>query len=196
MKNAIRYLRVSTAALCGATCVAVIALWIRSYWWTDSFYGPSPVSNGFEIISTYGRVMLGGGDPKEPTIEWDLTSTRFDDPANGMSPQSSPPVFAFDFSDADWYLHMPHWFVALVAGLLAFALAKQRSYSVRMVLIVMTLIALALGTIVYYATHAEGGGGRGGGGGGDYGKGDGGLAFNHVNVSKTLSANFIDPAYT
>jgi hypothetical protein len=196
MKNAIRYLRISTAALCGVTCVAVVALWIRSYWWTDDFYGPFPMSNGFAISSNYGRFMIGGGDTDEPTTEWELLSTRFDDPANGMSPQLLPPIFAFDFSDANWYLHMPQWFVALVAGLIAFALAKRRSYSVRTMLIITTLIALALGAIVYYASHADGGGGHGGGGGGDYGGGGGGLVFNHLFISKILSATSIDPAYT
>ena len=166
MSKAIRYLRISTCVVSGLACVALLALWARSYWWTDSFYGPSPISNGFAITSTYGRFMIGGGDPDEPTTECDLLSTRFDDPANGINPRFFPAVFAFDFSGANWYLHIPHWFVVLVAGLTAFVLAKQRSYSVRTVLIITTIIALALGSIVYYANHAEGGGGGGGFGGG------------------------------
>ena len=179
MSNAISYVRISASAASGLACIALIALWVRSYWWTDSLYGPILLPNGFGITSTSGRFMLGGGDPDEPVTKWEFLGFKFDDPMGGINPEFLPPVFAFDVSDEDWYAHVPHWILALTEGLIAFALARRRSYSLRILLIMTAVIAMALGAIVYYANHAQGGGGGGGAGGG--------LAYDLHLTAKTRS---------
>jgi hypothetical protein len=113
--------------------------------------------------------MLGGVDQEDALTDWDFGSFKSDDPnGQGQFAEFLGPVFAFYPSEADGsYIHVPHWFPALIAGSIAFVFTKRRSYSLRTLMIVVTLIATGLGLIAYYATHAnQGGGGFGGGGGG------------------------------
>lgn len=112
--------------------------------------------------------MIGGGDEQDPITDWELTSLPFDDRYNPqLDSQFYGPVFAFYPSEEEGsYTHVPHWFPAVIAGLTAFACAKRRRYSLRTILIVTTLIALAMGAIVYYAKHADQGGMGGSGNGG------------------------------
>jgi hypothetical protein len=162
-----RYLRITWTVFCGVACLLLIALWVRSFWWTDSLDGPVLWPNGCSVTSTNGRLMINDGDREESVTEWDFLSFKFDDPVRGVDPQFLGPVFAFHPSEADeTYLCVPHWFLALIAGSIAFIFARGRSYSLRTMMLVVTLIAIGLGLIAYYATHAEQGGGGGGSGNG------------------------------
>jgi hypothetical protein len=166
MRRSLRYLRIAFSAACLIACVLLLALWVRSYWRLDGLQGPILWPHGFSLSSMYGRLMIGGGDEDDPITEWDYGSFKFDDPYMAPTAQFLGPVFAFHPSvKAGAYIHVPHWFPALITGSIAFALAKRRSYSLRTLLIMMTLVAIGLGLIVYYATHAKQGGGAGGGGG-------------------------------
>ena len=94
----------------------------------------------------------GGGDDENANTDWDFDSFNIDDPLGpGRNAAFLGPVFAFHIADEDGaYIHVPHWFPALILGSVAFALAKRRHYSVRTLLIVMTLVAIGLGLIVNY----------------------------------------------
>ena len=111
--------------------------------------------------------MIEAGDEQDPIEEWDFLSFKFDAPLGApVDSQFLPPVFSFHPSEEDGaYIYVPHWFLALITGSIAFVLARRRSYSLRTLLIVMTLVAVGLGLIAYYSTHAEQGGFGGGGGG-------------------------------
>ena len=123
--------------------------------------------NGCSITSISGRLMIGGGEKDDPITDWDYADFKYDDPhGTAMMVPYFGPVFAFYPLEEDGgYIHVPHWFPALISGLIAFVLAKRRSYSLRTLLVVMSLIAIGLGLIVYYSTHANQGGMGGGGGG-------------------------------
>jgi hypothetical protein len=164
----LRYLLIAIAAWSGLACVLLVFLWVRSYWRLDNLAGPTLWPYGFSATSTTGRLMIGGGDEQDPITQWELTSLPFDDRYNPvLDSQFYGPVFAFYPSeDEGSYIHVPHWFPALIAGSIAFAFAKRRRYSLRTVLIVTTLIALSMGAIVYYAKHADQGGMTGSGNGG------------------------------
>jgi hypothetical protein len=115
-----------------------------------------------------GRLMIGGGDKEHAITDWDFLSYRFDDPdeEDPVDSQFLPPVFSFYFSEEGGaYINVPHWFLALITGSLAFVSARRRRYSLRTLLIVVTLVAIGLGLIAYYSTHAQPTFGGGGGGG-------------------------------
>jgi len=168
MPKWISYLRIAFAALCGFACVLLLVLWVRSYWRSDGVQGPILWAHGFTLTSFNGRFMFGGGDEEDPITEWDCSSFKYDDQYGpGQMAQFLGPVFAFHPSEEDGaYVHVPHWFLALIAGSIAFLFAKRRRYSLRTVLIVTALIAIGMGTIVYYAKHANPGGMSGSGRGG------------------------------
>lgn len=168
MPKWIRYLRIAFAALCGFACLLLLAWWARSYWRSDHLSGPILWTHGFSFTSVNGRFMVGGADEEDPITDWDYGSFKVDDRYGlGQMAQFLGPVFAFHPSEEEGaYVHVPHWFPALIAGSIAFVFAKRRRYSLRTVLIVTALIALGMGAIVYYATHANPGGMSGSGRGG------------------------------
>ncbi|MEI4927563.1 hypothetical protein Q8G50_34155, partial [Klebsiella pneumoniae] len=54
-----------------------------------------------------------------------------------------PPAFSFYPSEEDGaYIHVPHWFLVLITGSIAFISARRRRYSLRTLLIATTLIAV------------------------------------------------------
>jgi hypothetical protein len=161
-------LRVTLSITCGVASVVLIGLWVRSYWRSDYFEGPILWPHGCTFTSMNGRLMFGGVEPDDPITDWDFGSYKFDDPHGPAAfAEFFGPVFAFYPSEEDGaYIHVPHWFLALIFGLIAFVFARRRSYSLRTLLIITTLVAIGLGSIVYYATHANQGGGGGGHGGG------------------------------
>ena len=166
VKRFLKYLRIAFSATCLIACVLLIVLWVRSYSYWDSFQGPALWPHGFSFSSMTGRLMIGGGEEEDPITDWDFDSSKFDDRFGPLNPQFLPPVFSFHPSEEDGaYIHVPHWFLAMIMGSIAFALAKQRRYTLRTLLIVVTLVAIGLGLIAYYSTHAEQRGFGGGGGG-------------------------------
>src|SRR4029079_3004746 len=55
-----RFLRVCWIGLCFVPCLLVIALWVRSYWWSDLLRGHAKKSP-IEIISSEGRLKITRG---------------------------------------------------------------------------------------------------------------------------------------
>jgi hypothetical protein len=166
--------------------VLLAALWLRSYWRIDDLQGPILWPSGFSLTSETGCLAIGGGEEQEPITGWDFSSLELGDssvsPYIALPVQFQPPVFAFHPSvEAGAYIRVPHWFLAQIAAMLAFAFANRRPYSLRTLLIVVTLIALELGGIAYYIAHAEAGAGGFGGGGG-------GLADHSPNPHQTVAA--------
>jgi hypothetical protein len=166
-----RTLRIACSVVCSIACVLLIALWLRSYWRTDDLQGPILWPSGFSLTSETGCLAIGGGDEQEPITKWDLSSLELDSLSVSRylpeTVQFQLPVFAFHPSiDASAYIRVPHWFLAQIFAFLAFAFTNRRRYSLRTLLIVVTLIALELGGIAYYIVHAPepgfGGGSMGG----------------------------------
>ena len=61
----LRLLRIAFSAVCGIVCLLMIALWVRSYWWSDYFHVPLPIPNVLTVHSMYG------------TTDWYLKSSKF-----------------------------------------------------------------------------------------------------------------------
>jgi hypothetical protein len=144
MRKCLRYLRIAFSATCLIACVLLIALWIRSYWWTEIFELPltskySVTGGSFPGVCGMGfpRVPLGwiySWEPSKGTWQYD----KYDFPSSLFG------TFIFDSRSA----LVPCWFgvVMLAAG--ATLPWLRLRFSLRTLLIVTTLLAVVLGLIV------------------------------------------------
>jgi hypothetical protein len=136
----LKYLRIAVTALCLTACVLLIALWVRSY---------SRFESNRWLLSAMGRVYINGRfilSPENEDKELDVEhyQTRFG--TSGLRIRGNAKVSSMG---ADFV--MPYWTLTLLAAILAAVpwLPWSKRFSLRTLLIVTTLIAVALGLIVW-----------------------------------------------
>ena len=103
-------------------CVAVLALWVRSSWWTDAaWYGAE--RSTFGVNSEAGRVLLVWAKGPFPPLGFAAHSGPHRSPA--WHHVKHVVVFrAFASGDRSWAVQVPHW--ALAAAALAPVLWLRR----------------------------------------------------------------------
>jgi hypothetical protein len=163
MPKPLRYLRIAWSVGCGILCLLLIALWVRSYSWEDFL--------SWRIV---GRIYVNGIS-HEGRLK--ISAQYFRDSVRTLESEL-PPSFLYSRADnfsnieLNWTLIArstptpttgfggPYWFITLVATFCAIApwlpprtLAGQPwlrwSFSLRTLLIAMTLAAVVLGAIVF-----------------------------------------------
>src|SRR5687767_13219399 len=73
----VRLLRIAWSISCLTACVLLIALWVRSYWWGDTFEADvPPLRKMFLIDSTHGRMGIFQTEPLTPGWRWLWTRER------------------------------------------------------------------------------------------------------------------------
>jgi hypothetical protein len=135
-----RKLRIAWSVAWGVLCLLLIALCVRSYWWCDSILlGPRYVTS---LGSMSGKLYyydcgLGQHPFASPDWPWIIC-------------QSEPGGCAF--FDSGRSLFVPHWVpILMVAAVAAGSLVPwSNRFSVRTLLIAMTLVAVGLGWAVYW----------------------------------------------
>jgi hypothetical protein len=138
----IRYLRIAFSATCLTACVLLIVLWVRSYWCYD-------LKQAGRITSANGLLHVG----REVIITAfaDLTPTRPKITKNlfGFHTIKSVGVTAEPVGGAG--ITLPYWL--LVMSMLALGVAPwlRWRYTLRTLLIAMTLVAVVLGAAVWLA---------------------------------------------
>ena len=141
-----RKLRIAWSVAWGVVAVLLCVLWVRSYWHGEGLL--MPLNNGTRLASFRGRI---GIEPDERAIHW---AWRIE-PLTFLDPN-------FDWDNwerntphwivgKNYRVLMPHWFPLIVAGTLSAApwLRLPRRFSLRTLLIATTLVAVALGLIVW-----------------------------------------------
>ncbi len=143
-----RKLRIAWSVVWGMGAVLLVAFWVRSYWVHDFYYGWFHPTGFVQIDSDYGRLRLIAIDETAPrNSQWECESRD----AVGTDGQWR------------WYFALerqPRWrLLAIVPDWLAFGLATVASalpwtnwwkrFSVRFLLIVMTLVAVVLGVFAW-----------------------------------------------
>jgi hypothetical protein len=157
-----RGLRIAWTVMFGILCVLLIALWVRSYWICDGVIGHISDTRLVAFDSFSGALSLSTSVwPSLPPAftdyePWKLNSLHVD--------EEEETWFAREDVDERWafYLAMPpnqesgilapYWFLVLLAAALAAAPWVQRlnwRFSVRTLLIAITLVAVGLGTVIY-----------------------------------------------
>jgi hypothetical protein len=150
-----RGLRIAWSMWWGILCALLVVLWVRSYWWADSFrYGRS--SHVVELDSKDSRLYLRGSTTGGAALQPYLRPHRQVDADlfSRINASASPMGFGMYVDVAlinTSTLIAPHWFPVFVAG--AFAVVPwihwTKRFSLRTLLIATTLIAVVLGLVVW-----------------------------------------------
>jgi hypothetical protein len=142
-----RKLRIAWSMGCGVLCVLLVVLWVRSYWHCDRLsmqWGNA--SHILGAISSRGLLTIGEGNPTTPLQErFAISSTS----ARSVVETNEIGFLGRRYGVGDWFLTMPYWFPVLLL-VVAAALPWAR-FSLRTLLIGMTLVAIILGAVIYAA---------------------------------------------
>jgi hypothetical protein len=145
------------SVVCLVLCVALMGMWVRSYYILDALFG-FPPGRQFNIQSQPGRVWLNQSlfpFPRPPGPPWSIDSVSRDDfeyiipaPCQGLL---TPMGFGEVCSWTDQTVIVPFWFLVLVSGLLAmaFQLRWPPRFTIRSLFIVTTFLAVVLGMIAW-----------------------------------------------
>ena len=143
-----RKLRIAWSVTCGITCVLLIALWARSYWWVDGV----DVSR-YEIDSFCGEILIMNYDPAISQGDpWSYAATETS--VLKLDGGNWGTIFGFKRTDtpAGKSILFPHWFPIFLLALLGFAPWSRRwnwRFSLRTLLIATTLVAVVLGLFAW-----------------------------------------------
>ena len=138
----LRGVRITVSVSCLILCGLLIALWVRSYWWIDDSHLSTP-QNTLLVGSLRGRLVYGIGGPSDRVEIWesftlgnDLVQANYDERylAWRWRPNGESVV--------------PHWFLVISTAALAVLPWIKWRFSLRTLLIGMTLVAVGLGIIV------------------------------------------------
>lgn len=138
----LRYLRITAAVTSLVACMLLIGLWVRSYWHKTTIISSSQIS-AWVVGSWEGRLTIIVVN--DPLMEsgWVFTDAK-------VQPRTKARIFR----KFEWFAHpdefmVPCWFPVLLTGALAVTLGIRRPvhFSLRTLLIAMTIIAIWLGLI-------------------------------------------------
>ena len=143
MKRFLRYVRITFSATCLIACVLLIVLWVRSYWWADFCEG-SIWSHWLKVESFGGQFVI-----KHYFFEdsgWSLHSYPIEEMVSKefMTGRGLP-----TFELGPGLLLLPYWFLVLSCAVGIAVPWFSYRFSLRTLLIAMTLIAVVLGLIVW-----------------------------------------------
>jgi hypothetical protein len=152
MRRFLRYLRIAYTLVSAIACVLMICLWAYSNLWVDSFGLPVSETTCFEFHSLPNEFGIGFDDRRLGGEAWH-TQTPTDDWfqaywAYYATTYSAEPSFAIRHQ----MVYMPDWFGVLLAAtslVVALMLGQKWRFSLRTLLIITTLAAIALGELVY-----------------------------------------------
>jgi hypothetical protein len=142
-----RKLRIAWSVGCGILCLLLIALWVRSYWKYDFLdrFNTSRMLTSLE--SSSGRLRFGLTDYKTVpafTVKPHAWSLR------GYGPERvHENVFSYESNSLQTTVGFPHWLPVLIAALLSVTPWLHWRFSLRTLLIGMTVVAILLGLTLW-----------------------------------------------
>lgn len=143
----LRLLRIAWTASWGIAAVALCVLWARSYWRADFTHRSAPIN----IFSIDGRVLIGG--------KLETVAIRNPTPARAANPpkmnatsrlgfySASTEGWVFTFADAG--AAIPYWSCLLVVAAISAVVWLPRNFSLRTLLLAITLLSFLLGLVVW-----------------------------------------------
>jgi hypothetical protein len=166
-----RKLRIAFSAMCGVVCLLLVALWVRSYWQFDQFAQLGRNRTYYGCTSAQGRILLGkSNDSNLYTVfgtqpirrhfslkEWDAVANVAFFPAT-VSESKAPAILPWLKFQRDFYIQygtgtsyeitLPYWLLAVTISALGLLPWLPYRFSLRTLLIGMTVLAVALGRII------------------------------------------------
>jgi hypothetical protein len=150
-----RKLRIAWSVASGILCLLLIALWVRSYWWQDSLYGRASAARWLFVSSDLGTITIGvPSDTQWSGVPISRSWTRdtfykeheFEEYGHRGEPKY---LRGFQLL-ADWTsVLLPDWFLVLFTAALASVPWLRFRFSLRTLLIGMTVVAAVLGLLVW-----------------------------------------------
>jgi hypothetical protein len=160
----LKYFRIAVTALSLTACVLLIALWVRSYWWQDQYVLGLTKTQFIHGESARGWISFRSHwvslyDPYFAWMKfewrgWRFNSFSIDEWDGSLLPN---PAWRWHLRPGTTQSHFtatfPYWLPILVTAALAAVplLPWSKRFSLRTLLIATTLVAVALGTIIYLA---------------------------------------------
>ena len=147
MPSMLHYLRIAVTALSLTACVLLIVLWVRSCWYVDALY----IAHSHCVVSMRDKLYIDAGIARPailPSSEYHLG------PLDTLSIWNSENKVSVGYEGvvaswpANWTTVYPIWGLTLMTAALAAAPWTPHRFSLRTLLIAMTLVAVVLGTIV------------------------------------------------
>ena len=143
-----RKLRIAWSVGCGIACVLVIALWVRSYWWTDAIYCPVLLTQIRIVASHDGNIcsfaIPTATIPSKLSSRGAITRSRF---TSYMSPIEK--LILYTGYRKRTRIDVSHWLLCVLSVTLAAVPWIRWRFTTRTLLIATTLVAGVLGLIVW-----------------------------------------------
>ena len=165
MSKALRYLRIAFSAFCVIACVLLIALWVRSYTHVvnrringhalgDHFKSLDSQNRLWQATSYRGAIILSMTHQDPAPIILSTNQASAPSPAGWHTANASPQLMGFGFLKEGQSLsaRLPVWFPLLLCFSLAgvpWIFRFSWRFSLRTLLIATTLVAVALGFVVW-----------------------------------------------
>jgi hypothetical protein len=146
----LKYLRIAVTAVGLTACVLLVALWVRSYWRLDGISMPITTTRKVEVWSGGARVefrMADYGGPSGPSSRWNVVSLSRQEVLDYVKAAGIKRETRYFGRTQSGFL-LPIWLFVLVAITMATAALLPWQFSLRTLLIAMTLVAVGLGVIV------------------------------------------------
>jgi hypothetical protein len=141
-----RKLRIAWSAVCGVLCLLLIVLWVRSHFLYDHLIVYDIDARGDVLVfrSHLGVLNIGHHNERGGAItrfDWRLETGKLD-----FRLDSYPPVFRV----MDMYneIEFRYWFLVVISGIFAALPWLRWHFSLRTLLIAITIIGLVLGLII------------------------------------------------
>ena len=140
-----RKLRIAWSVGWGLLTVLLCVLWVRSYWWWDV----ADLGTPGVVHSLRGCIRYRLNDERNPQVV--MSSVNLSDLEKAGVPLRLPSWYGFEFRRGPKYFQfaLPNWLLILAATGLSAAPWIRWQFSLRTLLIAMTLLAVGLGLAVY-----------------------------------------------
>jgi hypothetical protein len=163
MRKLLRYLRIAFTAMCGIACLLLVELWVRSYSYWDELYNPISDKHLITFESASGRASLdltqsSSGSPWIWHMSLPLEGHYWEGPMDFWEEANRDNGIAgFAVYANPWHTNYraPLWFFPLLFAAIGATpwLPWSKRFSLRTLLILMTILAALLGLVVYTARN-------------------------------------------
>jgi hypothetical protein len=141
MSNKLHKLRIVFSVVCGIVCLLLIALWVRSYQSLDLIRGHLVGITNFGFISQDGKLFVVVFTPAAYSPRWVWYAGDTSTPKVNRGAQ-------LEIDTWEYPKVVRYWFLVAATGVIASTPWICRRFSLRALLIGMTLIAVLLGVAV------------------------------------------------
>jgi hypothetical protein len=150
----IRGLRIAVSAVCGVLCVLSMVLWVRSYCYFHNLEVRTSDTTACIVGFGNGDIWISPSVPTVPYYFWDVRYKIRSTAVSEMTDLFKNPQYLnrvrFGISRRQFLsISVPCWFLTVISAALATAPWIRLRFSLRTLLIALTLIAVVLGLVVY-----------------------------------------------